>query len=195
MTERMIHATANDTVYAEKQRWPVVIGNLLLAAVAITQMAVLLLNKGSVAFLFVAFAFPGFWWYIQHKHDMSLLQAIAVCLGFNREMKRIKGFLLGVFGGFFMGWYLMCQNTLQFSLRIGHAAKQKKEKKTAARSDTVLSQNSTAGIEENNPTEVAALDHAGSSVDQTDLQITRDSEDEEIVRELLKPQRTVRKGR
>lgn len=195
MTERMIHATANDTVFVEKQSWPVVMGNLLLAAVAITQMVVLLLSKGSVVFLFVAFAFPGFWWYIQHKHDMSLLQAVAVCLGFNREMKRIKGFLLGVFGGFFMGWYLMCQNTLQFFLRIGHAAKQKKEKKTAARSVTILSKNSTADIEENNPTEVAALNHAGSSVDKTDQHSTEESEDEELVRELLKPQRAVRKGR
>lgn len=94
-----------------------------------------------------------------------------------------------------MGWYLMCQNTLQFFLRIGHAAKQKKEKKTAVRSVTVLSQNSAAGIEENTPTELAAIDHAGCSVDQTNLQSTRDSEDEELVRELLKSQRAVRKGR
>lgn len=105
---------ANVEVGLLKQRWGVVIRNLLLAVVAITQFVFLLLNKGPIEFLFVTFAFPGFCWYIQHKHNMSLLQAASICLGFNRELSKIKAFLMGVFGGFITGWYLMGKNTLSF---------------------------------------------------------------------------------
>ncbi|MDC0764256.1 hypothetical protein POF51_26405 [Brevibacillus sp. AG] len=97
-----------------KQRWSVIIGNLLVAGVSIWQMVLILVNKGNYGVLFVVFAFPGFYFYVSHKHDITLFQILLISLGLNRELKKIKGYLLGVVGGFVMGWHLMFMNIIRF---------------------------------------------------------------------------------
>ncbi|WP_289142990.1 hypothetical protein [uncultured Brevibacillus sp.] len=180
-------------VNESKLKWRVIIGNLALALLALLQTISIFSQQSNYELLYVAFAFPGFYYYITHKHNMGLGKAVLICLGLNRNFVMIKGFLIGVFGGFFIGWYLMYMNLYHFILMKSQAAKESREHRKSKGKDGNREDKKRSSLDQKTDDPNATIDE-DEEQESLSLQTFTEEEDEER-KNLLKSERPAREGR
>ncbi|MGG4499014.1 hypothetical protein [Brevibacillus reuszeri] len=188
--------TSEFKVNESKQKWSVILGNLTLALLAILQTISVFIQKSNYELLYVAFAFPGFYYYITHKHNIGLGKAILICLGFNRNFEAIKGFLIGAFGGFFIGWYLMYMNLYHFLLKKCHVAKARIEQRKTKGKDKreELREENESTSHEKKDDESRKMSDVEETEESLSLHSFTEVEDEER-KVLLKSERPLRERR